>query len=119
MNRKSGLIHLRINNDGYSTKGSFKYGLGIGKKESLLSSDGSVVGYKFQPEAPFIEGEIYDSKGLDLAAITRTDDATITLELANGKIIALRNAWVISTEGQTEDGNITIRFEGLSAEEIK
>lgn len=48
------------------------------------------------------------------------DNATVTLELANGKMIVLRNAWFAS-EGtvQTEEGTIALRFEGISAEEIQ
>jgi len=42
----------------------------------------------------------------------------VTLQVANGKTIVLRNAW-FAGEGtvQTEEGNIAVRFEGLSATE--
>jgi hypothetical protein len=47
-------------------------------------------------------------------------DATITLELANSKVIVLREAWnAAEGTGNTGEGNIPVRFEGMSAEEIK
>jgi ethanolamine utilization protein EutA (predicted chaperonin) len=72
------------------------------------------------PQVAFIEGEITDQSDLDVKGLLRTDDATMTLELANGKVIMLRNAWYAG-EGnvQTEEANISVRFEGMSAEEIR
>ena len=42
------------------------------------------------------------------------------MELANGKVVLLRDAWYAG-EGNvgTEEANIQVRFEGLSGEEIK
>lgn len=77
-------------------------------------------GYKGMPRVPFIEGEITDRGNLDLAAFQALTDATITLELANGKTVILRDAWY-SADGDvgTEEANIQVRFEGLSAEETR
>ena len=71
------------------------------------------------PQPAFIEGEIRDSVDLDVAQLADLDDTTITLELANGKTIVLRNAWYVA-EGTvgTEQANVQIRFEGRSAEEL-
>jgi len=79
-----------------------------------------VHGYKGMPRVPFIEGEITDRGNLDLAAFQALTDATITLELANGKTVILRDAWY-SADGDvgTEEANIQVRFEGLSAEETR
>lgn len=120
MNRRSGIIHLKINGTGYESKGSFKYSLGIPKREALLGSDGTVIGFKETAQVPFLEGEIYDSKAIDLKLLCSLDDGTATLSLANGKMIILRNCWFAGTgEAQTEESNITFRLEGRSAEEVK
>lgn len=117
--RRAGIIFLKINGNIYDAKGNFSYNLGKPKRESIVGAD-KVHGYKEMPQPAFIEGEITDSSTLDLTKLIATDDATITLELSNGKVIVLRNAW-FSAEGtaQTEEANIAVRFEGASAEEVR
>lgn len=121
INRRSGTIHLKINGRLYSCKGgSFKYNLGMPKNEALLDASGQSIGYKATAQVPFIEGEIFDSSELDLKELFLLDDGTATLDLANGKTIILRNCWFAGTgETQTEEGNIQLRLEGRSAEELK
>jgi hypothetical protein len=120
-NRKSGVIHLSIDGKGYATKGSFKYGLGLPRKQPLFNSNGGVEGFKEVMEsAPFVEGEIYDQSDLDLAALFKTDDATVTLQLANGKVIVFKDAWYAGTsEGNTEEANINFRMESRTVTEIR
>jgi len=70
---------------------------------------------------PFIEGEITDRAELNLDTLSQITDSTIILELANDKVIALRNGWIVNGDGltaETDEGNVKVRFEGLSAEEI-
>jgi hypothetical protein len=118
-NRIGGLIALKVNGDIYFAKGNFTYNLGKPKREGIVGSD-VVHGYKETPQVPFIEGEITDRNELSLEDLVTLDEATITLELANGKVIALSEAWYAGEgTGNTEEGNIACRFEGMSAEEVK
>lgn len=118
MSRRGGIIQFSVNGVRYDAKGDYSYNLGRPKRETVTGSD-AVHGYKEVPQPPFIEGEITDRAGLDLDALVRLTGATVTLELANGKIIALRSAWYAGEgTGNTDEGNIDVRFEGLSAEEI-
>ena len=58
---------------------------------------------------PFIEGEITDQRDLILSDFVNITDATITLELANGKVFTVRNAWYAADGNvQTEEGNIQV-----------
>ena len=109
---------LRIDGTQYDARGSFTYSLGPPKREAIVGPDG-VHGYKEMPQVPYIEGEIVDARDLDLAALQGVTEATVTLELATGKSVVLRDAWYAAdgTVG-TEDANVQVRFEGLSAEEI-
>jgi len=118
-NRRAGTIFLKTDGVQHDVKGSFTYNLGSPKRTAILGHDG-VHGYSELPQTPFIEGEITDRADLDLAALEKLDNATVTLELANGKVIVLREAWFAS-EGdvETEAANIKVRFEGKSAEEIR
>lgn len=116
-NRRGGTLSLTVNGVRQDAKGNFSYNLGQPKREGIVGADG-VHGYKESPQIPFVEGEITDRGDLDVAALVGTTDATVTLAVANGKTVVLRNAW-FAGEGtvQTEEGNIAVRFEGLSASE--
>lgn len=120
-NRKGGIIQLQVNGEILQAKGAFTYGLGKPTKEAIVGHD-RVHGYKELPTAPFIEGEITDAGDLSLDTLGSFRDETVTLQLANGKVIALRNAWCTNPNGlgaNTEEGNISIRFEGLHGEEVR
>lgn len=116
--RRAGKISVQANGEVYDAKGSFSYNLGRDKREAIVGSD-KVHGYKEMPQVPFIEGEITDSKDLDLNTLVTLEDATITLNLSVGKTIMLSEAWY-ADEGtaSTEEGAIPFRFEGISCEEI-
>lgn len=118
-NRRAGTLFFKVDGAQYDAKGSFTYNLGAAKREAIVGAD-AVHGYKETPQTPFIEGEITDRADLDLEALLNLDGVTVTLELANGKVILLRDAWYAG-EGNvgTEEANIQVRFEGLSGEEVK
>lgn len=117
-NKRAGRIFFKIDGEIYDAKGSFTYNLGGETRTELVGHD-SVHGFSSVPRAPMIEGEITDRGDLDVQAMQALEDVTVTLELNNGKTVALRNAWYAS-EGdiQTEEGNIAVKFVGLSAREI-
>ena len=117
-NRRAGTLYFRVDGTQYDARGSFTYRLGHPKREAIVGAD-RVHGYKEMPQAPFIEGEITDARDLHLATLQNITEATVTLELANGKSIVLRDAWY-AADGDvgTEDGNVQVRFEGFSAEEL-
>jgi hypothetical protein len=116
-NRRGGILSLNVNGVRQDAKGNFSYNLGKAKRDGIVGAD-RPHGYKEVPQIPFVEGEITDRGDLDVGALVETTDATVTLQVANGKTIVLRNAW-FAGEGtvQTEEGNIAVRFEGLSATE--
>jgi len=118
-NRRAGKVYLKIDGVQYSAKGSFTYNLGGEKREGIVGADG-IHGYKSTPKIPFIEGEITDSSDLDLGKLTELDGVTVTLELANGKVVVLSDGWY-AADGDvgTDDANIQVRFEGLRCEETK
>lgn len=117
-NRRAGVLYLKIDGAQHDARGSYTYSLGPPKREAIVGADG-VHGYKEMPQVPYIEGEITDARDLDLAALQALTESTVTLELANGKTVVLRDAWYAAdgTVG-TEQANVQVRFEGLSAEEI-
>lgn len=117
--RRGGTIAFNVNGVLREAKGSFTYNLGRPKKEAIIGAD-KPHGYKEMPQVAFIEGAITDSAGLDLDALVTLTDATVTLTVANGKVISLGGAYYAG-EGSvtTEEGEIEVRFEGEHAEEIR
>lgn len=115
----AGLLELKVNGEIQNAKGNFTYNLGKLKREAIVGPD-RVHGYKGLPQAPYIEGEVTDRSDLNVEALLDIDDATITLSLANGKVIVLKEAWY-AADGDvgTEEANIQVRFEGMSAEEVR
>jgi hypothetical protein len=118
MKRIGGIIQVKVNGEIFSAKGQFTYNLGLPKRETIVGSD-AVHGYKEVPQVPFIEGEFTDQGDLNMAALASVKGATVTLDLANGKMIALRDAiYAGEGTGNSDEGNVDVRFEGEDAEEI-
>jgi len=121
--RIAGIIFLKADGAILKAKGSFTYGLGKFTREAMKSADGTIAGYKESLETPaFIEGEISDDKDFDLNSLDAITDGTITLELATGKIVTLSKAFHVNSDGlsgTTEEGVISVRFEGESADIVK
>lgn len=116
--RRAGMIQLTIGGVQHDAKGNFSYNLGRPVREAVVGAD-SVHGYMEKPQVAFIEGEITDRGTLDLAALVETKDTTVALVLGNDKVIMLRDAWFAGEgTGNSEEGNIAVRFEGKSADEV-
>lgn len=116
--RRGGIIQVQVNGSLLEARGNWTYNLGRPVREAIIGAD-TVHGFKETPQAAFIEGEITDRGTLDLVDLVELEDAMVTLTLANGKVIALRNAWYAGDgTGNTEEGNIAVRFEGSGAEEV-
>jgi hypothetical protein len=116
--RRAGIIRVQIDGEIQEARGAWTYNLGLPVREAMIGADG-VHGYKEVPQVAFIEGAITDREDLDLARLAATKEATISLELANGKMIVLRDGWFAGEgTGTTEEAEIAVRFEGKSAREI-
>ncbi len=115
----SGLFNLKINGRLMTAKGSFTYNHGSIKNEAQIAGNGSIAGFKTSRNIPMIEGELIDSKDLDIKALQSIQDGEITLELANGKVFILTGAhWAGEGNVGTEDGNVAIKYEGTDTEEF-
>ena len=118
MAARAGKITLKTDGMVQDAKGSFTYNLGGDKRTAVAGAD-RIHGYSTAVQVPFIEGVVTDGGDVDLAALIGVTNATVTLDLDNGKTIVLREAW-FAGEGNvtTEQGEIAVRWEGKSAVEI-
>lgn len=119
-NRIAGVAYLKVNGRQVALSGKWTTNLSInGKREAIVGQDG-VHGYKEMPTAPKFSGDACYTRDASIEELRNIDDATITLELANGKIHLLRNAWCSDEiELNTEDASFKLTFEGISGEESK
>ena len=117
-NRRAGTLSFQVNGTIFDIVADVTYNLGSPKREALVGAD-RVHGYKEMPQVAFIEGETRDAGDLDVAQLQNFTDATITMPIANGKVIMYREAWY-AADGDigTENANIQFRFESMSAEEV-
>jgi hypothetical protein len=118
-NRRSGILYVKKQGKLLDVKGNWTYNLGKPKRDAIVGAD-RVHGYKELPQVAYVEGVITDKGSLDLENdILNVTDETLTLELANGKTIVFREAY-FAGEGDvtTEEAEIAVRFEAMSAEEV-
>lgn len=114
----AGIVYFKIDGTLYNVRGNVKYATGDRERETITGLDG-VHGYKEMPTAPFIECDISDNGSLDLKKLQDFTESTVTLELASGKQVILRDGWLVTRpEMDGSEGQATIRFEGMSAEEV-
>jgi hypothetical protein len=107
---RGGLLAVKVDGVSYSGVGNFTFNIGKPLRAPLLGSTG-VDGYSETPQAAFIAGEFRDGENVDLEALVGTSDATVTLELANGKTFVLANAWFEGDgTGNSQEGNFAVRF---------
>lgn len=117
--RIGGTVFLKRNGQLLKVKPGATYSLGKPMREAVLGAD-AIHGYSEKPQTPYIEATISDGPDVDLEALQAADDDTITLELINGKTVVLRNAWAAGQwTVNTDTGEISARWEGLSAAEVK
>ena len=117
--RVGGIIFIKRDGIQLQAKGEFTYNLGVPKREAVVGSD-EVHGFSEKPQVPMIEGAITDSSDLDLKKdVLEVRDALVTLDLANGKTVVLRDAFYAADGNvKTDEGEVEFKFEGREAEEI-
>jgi hypothetical protein len=116
--RIGGVAYLKVDGYQYLLRGDLAVSFDTFERKGIAGQD-SVHGFTETPRVPYISATITDTGGLSLEALARVVDATITAELANGKVYLLRNAWTADArELNTQDGSVEIRFEGRAGEEL-
>ena len=117
-NRIAGVAYVFCDGRQYPLRGNLTISIDVVARTGVAGMDG-VHGYTETPRVPFIEGDFSDIGQLSLITLQNMVDITVTAELANGKVYVLRNAWTSTArEFKAAEGQATVRFEGMAAEEI-
>ena len=108
---RGGITVISLDGSVLEAKGDWTYNLGKPKRDAIVGTN-KVTGYKTTVQVPYIEGAITDSKDFDHGAFLEVTGATITLQLASGKIVTGNDMWYAG-EGSatTGEGEISVRFE--------
>ncbi len=116
--RRGGIIQIAANGVVYDAKGDFTVNYGRPLREAIIGAD-KPHGYMETPQVPSIEGAITDRGDLSLDDLFTMEDATITLQLANGKMVALNKAYYAG-EGTvtTQEGEVAVKWNGDTLEEV-
>jgi hypothetical protein len=117
--RIGGTIAVQVNGTLYLAKGDWSWNLGEPKRGVIKGPDNQAHGFKEEPQVAYVEGKFSDRGDLDMKTLTGLTNATVTLTLANGKIIVLRDAvYAAEGTGTTAESEVDARFEGASGEEV-
>jgi hypothetical protein len=111
----AGTLFFSVDGVRYSAIGEFAYRPSGVQRETLKGQDG-VHGFKALPSQGRIEGKIRDKADVSVAALNALEDATVVLELANGKTVIGRNMWQVGEDGapkvSTDEAEIDFALEG-------
>ena len=111
-NRIAGIAYLTVDGVAYALVGDLEYSPSTVTRETLLGQDG-VHGYKEMPNAGDISASIRDMGGMSVQALNNMTNNTITVKLANGKLIVGRNMWTVAEQtSKANDGTIEVKWEG-------
>ncbi|WP_295541084.1 phage tail tube protein [uncultured Pseudacidovorax sp.] len=115
--RLAGTAYLNVDGVSYMVAGDFAYSPSKVSRESLVGQDG-VHGYSEKPVSGHISGTLRDSGSMKLSTLNAMTNVTVTLELANGKLVVGRNMWTTDTqEAKTGDGTLEVKWEGMAVTE--
>lgn len=109
----AGIAYVAIDGISYAIIGQGTYRPSQATRESLVGQDG-YHGYKEMPQPGRISWTGRDSGTLNVQALAGASDVTITLELANGKVVVGRNMVRVGepVEVNSEEGSFEIAWEG-------
>lgn len=117
-NRIAGVAFLRVDGQQYALRGNLTISPDMFEREGIAGMDG-VHGYKETPRVPFISADLSDLGGLSMETLRAYCNSTVTAELGTGKVYILRGAYTAAAmELNAADGQVTVRWEGMSAEEL-
>jgi hypothetical protein len=116
--RIAGIAFLKVDGSIYPLRGNFTVSPSPLERAGISGQD-FVHGFSEMPRVPYIEGDVSLVPDLSMDTVDAIVNATVTAELANGKVYVLREAWCRSAlELNTREGQTRVRFEGVSCDEI-
>ena len=111
--RLAGITAFSVNGSVFNVI-EFSWDPGTVENETLTSLSG-VDGYSQKPVAPYISGKFRDAQSVNVTAFTNLSNATVVVQLANGKQIVGHNLWYTGRPGVSgADAAFEFKFEGVA-----
>lgn len=115
----AGTAYISIDGKQYTLAGKCNVKPAEVVREGLVGL-GGVAGFKETPVIPSIEIELFGTEDTSFLAMNKITDATITVELVNGRSYVLRNAWQSGEiDHDAAEGKGTVTFQGKKMEEMQ
>ena len=114
----AGTAYLKVDGQMYPLKGSLTVSISPVERNGIAGQD-YVHGYQELPRVPYIEGDLSTVPGLSLEQLLTETDVTVVAQLANNMQYVLTSATCKGGfENNTRDGQVRVRWEGLTCEEM-
>jgi len=111
--RISGITAMTVNGNTFQVV-AFSWDPAIAMNEMVTSLSG-VDGYKSKPVPPYIAGKFRDNQTVSVTGFTNLTNATVVVQLANGKQIVGHNLVYTGRPGVSgEDADFDFKFEGVA-----
>lgn len=116
--RTSGTAYIKLDGGQLALAGNLKIQPSDIERAGVTGLDG-IHGYKESAAIPSIEVEITKTPDLRLSVLKNVTNSTVTAECADGTVYVLSNSWTCPPfDLDGGEGKATIKFEGLSCNEI-
>lgn len=111
--RLAGITAFSVNGTAFPVT-EFVWDPAVVENETMFSLSGA-DGFNQKPVAPFISGKFRDSSAVSVTSFTNMTNATVVVQLANGKQIQGHNLWYTGRPGVSgADATFDFKFEGVA-----
>lgn len=118
MTALGGTAYLKINGQQKTLAGSWTVSPTTTIKTGVTGL-GGFAGHTETPRVPYMEGSLIDNGGLSIKELEAIKDATMTLELVNGKTYVGQEMFLAGEPAHdAATGEVSVRFEGRNIDEM-
>ncbi|MDR2390912.1 MAG: phage tail tube protein [Planctomycetota bacterium] len=117
--RVAGIIFVKIDGEQVPARGSFEFRLSGVQNETVDNADGTTgIGGAFH--GGYIKGTLSNYNSIDLRKFREMEGVTVTLELANDKVVIAKDAYQVDEMAvNVETGEAPIQFDSDNVEEMR
>ena len=116
---RAGTASIAIAGAPFDVAGDAVYNTVSLKRETMKGQSG-VQGFSEMPDAPGIGATIRDAGWMTTAAFMAMRSVTVTLVLANGKVVSGAGMWCTEcSEIKTQEGSFSLKFEGYEGSVVE
>ena len=114
----AGRLEVQVDGELVRAAGAFEFTYGDDQHEMIVGHDGP-HGVKAMPKFGMVKGKITVTPQTDVRKLNRLTNATVTVTMAGGQGIVLREA-ASAHDGMvnSEDASMEVEFHGMSAEPL-